>query len=189
MFGPYHVLGALGSRFAVHFLGPSRDPVASSIGAAVIPDGTWERDEPFDVLMVPGGQGTRTAVNDARLIDGIRRHSGGAELVASVCTGAALLATAGLLDGRRATSNKLAWEWVTSCGPLTEWVPQARWVTDGNVITSGGVAAGIDMSLALVARCHGEELARRLADGIEYEWHADPDRDPFAAKAGLVEPR
>jgi putative intracellular protease/amidase len=187
VFGPYHVLGALRTRFSVRLLGPTHDPISSSIGAAVVPDATWDTEASLEVVMVPGGQGARTAVGDARLLDAVRRHADTAELVTSVCTGAAILAAAGLLDGRRATSNKLAWEWVVSCGAMTKWVPEARWVTDGNVLTSGGVAAGIDMSLAIVARYHGDELARRLADGIEYEWHADPDRDPFARKAGLVD--
>jgi transcriptional regulator GlxA family with amidase domain len=106
--------------------------------------------------------------------------------VASVCTGSALLARAGLLDGHRATSNKLAFSWVTTQGEDVEWVARARWVEDRGRWTSSGVAAGIDMTLALVASIDGDERARQLADIIEYDWHADPTWDPFAVKHGLA---
>ena len=71
-------------------------------------------------------------------------------------------------------------------GPRVEWVPEARWVVDRNRWTSSGVAAGIDMTLALIGHLHGNDFAQRLADGTEYEWHTDADRDPFAAMNGLV---
>lgn len=137
--------------------------------------------------MVPGGRGTRTVVTNERLVAALRVHAAEAELVASVCTGAAVLAAAGLLDGRRATSNKLAFDWVRSQGPNVTWVPQARWVEDGNRVTSGGVAAGTDMALYLIAQLHGQDAAERLATALEYRWNADADDDPFAASAGLVE--
>jgi len=85
-----------------------------------------------------------------------------------------------LLDGFRATSNKREFEWATAQGSNVEWVPEARWVVDGNRWTASGVTAGIDMALALIADLHGEELAIEVADGAEYEWHRDPSSDPFA---------
>jgi transcriptional regulator GlxA family with amidase domain len=107
--------------------------------------------------------------------------------VSSVCTGAALLARAGLLDGRRATSNKLSFKWVTEQGPAVEWIlRQARWVEDGKFATSSGVSAGIDMTLALIAKLAGAESAERIAIRMEYEWHRDPSWDPFAKIHGLV---
>ena len=96
------------------------------------------------------------------------------------------LAVAGLLDGKRATSNKKAFDWVASLGPKTLWVPEARWVEDGNIITAGGVAAGMDMALRLVERLAGAEVAARTAEYAEYEWQRDPNWDPFARLAGLV---
>jgi putative intracellular protease/amidase len=99
----------------------------------------------IDVMLVPGGIGTRREVQTALLLDWLRQRAAQAEIVSSVCTGAALLARAGLLDGRRATSNKLSFKWVTEQGPAVEWIlRQARWVEDGKFATSSGVSAGID---------------------------------------------
>jgi transcriptional regulator GlxA family with amidase domain len=109
-------------------------------------------------------------------------------LVSSVCTGSGLLAAAGLLDGYRATSNKRAFQWATEQGPLVDWVTTARWVEDRDRWTSSGVAAGMDMALALVAHFLGEPFARKVADGIELEWHRDPSWDPFAALNGHTPP-
>ena len=110
------------------------------------------------------------------------------KMLTSVCTGSGVLAAAGLLDGYRATSHKRAFAWAVSQGPRVKWVPHARWVNDGNRWTSSGVAAGMDMTLAVVGHLQGEELADQIADTIEYEWHRDPQWDPFAAKNGLVQP-
>jgi transcriptional regulator GlxA family with amidase domain len=140
----------------------------------------------IDVILVPGGKGTRREVSNASLLGWLRRRADEAEIVTSVCTGAALLARAGLLDGRRATSNKFSFNWVTQQGPAVEWVKQARWVEDGKFATSSGVAAGIDMTLALIARLAGAETAEQIAIRMEYEWHRDPSWDPFARIHGLV---
>jgi transcriptional regulator GlxA family with amidase domain len=187
VFGPVQMLGALREQFRVHLLGPAADaPVVSSLGQRVLADRAWEDGARLDILMVPGGMGTRREVSNERLLAAVRAHAESAELVTSVCTGAAILAAAGLLDGRRATSNKRAFEWVKSQGPRVDWVAEARWVEDGNRITSGGVAAGIDMALYLVARLHGEPLAERIATQLEYRRQADASDDPFAARAGLL---
>ncbi|MBM4406921.1 MAG: DJ-1/PfpI family protein [Chloroflexi bacterium] len=189
-FGPMQMLAAASKSFQVRLLGPSLAPVTSAVGMTagprVLPDAVWETSEQLHVILVPGGRGTRTEVSNQRLLHGLKAHTTKAELMTSVCTGAALLAKAGLLDGKRATSNKLAFKWVTEQGPKTTWVPQARWVHDGNVITSGGVAAGIDMALGIIAQYRGQEAAHKLATAMEYEWHNDPAWDPFAKSAGLV---
>jgi transcriptional regulator GlxA family with amidase domain len=140
----------------------------------------------IDVMLVPGGIGTRREVQTALLLDWLRQRAAQAEIVSSVCTGAALLARAGLLDGRRATSNKLSFKWVTEQGPAVEWIRQARWVEDGKFATSSGVSAGIDMTLALIARLASAERAEQIAIRMEYEWHRDPSWDPFAKIHGLV---
>ena len=106
--------------------------------------------------------------------------------MSSVCTGSAVLAAAGLLDGYRATSNKRAFTWATSQGPQVEWVPQARWVEDRNRWTSSGVAAGMDMAVALIATLCGKGAAKDAAAQIELEVHTDPDWDPFAKLYGLA---
>lgn len=190
-FGPQQVLGVLPHLFEVVLLGPSAGAVTSSTGGTpgpqVVASHSWEDSSvAVDLLLVPGGQGTRVEVGNERLLAAVRHRAASAELVTSVCTGAAVLAAAGLLDGRRATSNKRAFEWVRTQGTDVEWVPEARWVVDGKMVTSGGVAAGIDMAFHLIERLHGHDLASRVATGIEYEWHDDPSWDPFAAAAGLV---
>jgi transcriptional regulator GlxA family with amidase domain len=116
----------------------------------------------------------------------LKQRAGQAETVSSVCTGAALLARAGLLDGRRATSNKRSFKWVTEQGPAVEWIRQARWVEGGKFATSSGVSAGIDMTLSLIAKLAGAENAEQIAIRMEYEWHRDPAWDPFAKTHGLV---
>ena len=106
--------------------------------------------------------------------------------VTSVCTGAAILARAGVLDGRRATGNKAFFQWVADQGPRVSWVREARWVVDGKFATSSGVSAGIDMALDLIARTAGTETAENLARAMEYEWHRDAGWDPFAKLWGLA---
>jgi transcriptional regulator GlxA family with amidase domain len=98
----------------------------------------------------------------------------------SVCSGSALLAKAGLLDGRRATSNKQYFQIAQSAGPKVEWIRKARWVDDGNRVTSSGVSAGIDMALHVIERLYGTKTAENMAKLTEYQWHRDADNDPFA---------
>ncbi len=188
--GPMQMLAGSSKTFQVKLLGPSMSPVASGVGQTagprLMPDDIWETSQRLDILLVPGGMGTRSEVGNQRLLEALRKHASSAELITSVCTGAAVLAKAGLLDGKRATSNKLAFKWVKEQGLKTTWVPQARWVVDGNVMTSGGIAAGIDMALAIFAHYRGEEAAAKMASLMEYEWHSDPSWDPFAKMAGLI---
>lgn len=108
------------------------------------------------------------------------------EYVTSVCTGSALLAKAGILDGLRATTNKKAFDWATSQGERVHWVKEARWVEDGRFFTSSGVSAGIDMTLALIQKMLGQEMANSIATLAEYEWQSDAGRDPFARIYGHV---
>ena len=104
----------------------------------------------------------------------------------TVCTGTALLAQAGLLDGRRATTNKMFFSWPETTWPAVRWVREARWVEDGTFWTSSGVSAGIDMALAVVARIADQQTADFLATATEYEWHRDAGWDPFARVHGLI---
>ncbi len=187
--GPLECLGNLREQFEVTLVGPAAGAVASAQGPALVADVGWSDAPAADLVLVPGGQGTRSLADDPAFCRWLAEWSAAASVVASVCTGAGLLASAGLLDGYRATSNKRAFAWVVGRSAQVEWVPRARWVHDRDRWTSAGVAAGIDMTLALVADLHGHELASGLADRIEYDWHRDADRDPFAAINGLVDPR
>lgn len=185
--GPFECFGGLPEHFELTLVGPEGAAVASAQGPALVADVAWADAPGVDIVLVPGGQGTRPLADDPAFCSWLAEWSATASLVASVCTGAGLLASAGLLDGYRATSNKRAFDWVTGCGPNVNWVPKARWVHDRNRWTSAGVAAGIDMSLSLIADLHGEAVATRLATRIEYDWHRDADWDPFAAINGLVD--
>ena len=134
----------------------------------------------YDLLLIPGGFGTRAAVNNEAFLKRLAEASQRATVTTTVCTGSALLARTGLLDGRPATSNKIAWDWVVKQGPRVAWKRQARWVDDGNIVTSSGVSAGIDMALNLIARLHGRDMAQASARFMEYIWHDDAADDPFA---------
>ena len=186
VFGPLELLGHLPERFSVQMLGPAPGPVTSAQGVEVVATHAYASAPSPDIVLVPGGIGTRALVTDTAFLSWLRSFASGARLVTSVCTGSGLLAAAGLLDGYRATSNKRAFSWASSQGRDVTWVPEARWVEDRDRWTSSGVAAGMDMTLALIARLHGDDLACEVADAVEYEWHRDPAWDPFAAKNGLV---
>jgi transcriptional regulator GlxA family with amidase domain len=147
-------------------------PSQAQYGFAEAPD--------YDILLIPGGFGTRAAVNHTQFLECLAAASQRARITATVCTGSALLARTGLLDGKPATSNKLAWNWVVQQGPKVKWVRQARWVDAEHIVTSSGVSAGIDMALSLVARLLGRDLALTAARNMEYRWHEEATDDPFA---------
>lgn len=186
IFGPLEMFGVLPELFELVTIGEQRPSIASTQGPRVVIEHSFDDAGQVDVLLVPGGIGTRVEVENEALLDFLRRQVPGLEILASICTGSGLLAKAGLLDGRRATSNKMAFAWAVAQGPRTTWVPEARWVEDGNVFTASGVAAGIDMALAVIARLVGPEIATRVANGTEYDWHRDPRWDPFAKIHNLV---
>lgn len=185
VFGPLEMFGVCTKEYEVLLLAESEGPVGSAQGP-VVQAAAIAGIETVDMILVPGGRGTRREMGNETLLGEIRRLAASAELTMSVCTGTALLARAGVIDGRRATTNKMAFKWVAGQSDKVDWVPQARWVEDGNVFTSSGVTAGMDMSLAVIARQYGEALAEKVAVWTEYEWHRDADWDPFAKTHGLV---
>ena len=184
--GPLESFGRLPEHYEIVMVGPAAGPVASAQGPAFVASCAYADSPEVDLVLVPGGIGTRALADDTEFLDWLRGWGGAAPVLTTVCTGAGLVAATGLLDGRRATTNKRAWEWATAQGPNVEWVAQARWVHDDDVWTSAGVAAGMDMALAIIAEQCGESVATDVANGIEYEWHRDAGWDPFAALNGLV---
>jgi putative intracellular protease/amidase len=184
VFGPLEAFGHV-PEMTIELLAERAGPVASAQGPSAHADHSFTDAPRLDLILVPGGIGTRTEVDNTALLAWLRRRAAEAELVTSVCTGAAILARAGLLDGRRATSNKAVFGWVAEQGPKVVWVPVARWVQDGKFVTSSGVSAGIDMALQLIADLDGQETAETIARGMEYEWHRDAGWDPFAKVWGL----
>lgn len=185
LFGPLEMFGMLSEQLSIRLVAEGREAVPSAQGPRSLPDDTFSDGVSYDVLLIPGGRGVRKEVENPFFMDWLRTASQDAEITASVCTGSALLARAGLLDGRRATTNKLAWEWATSQGRKVDWQPRARWVVDVPFYTSSGVSAGIDMSLALIADLTDEATADEVARWAEYQRHRDPGEDPFAEAAGL----
>lgn len=185
VFGPLEAFGNLPEAYRIVVVAEKAGPVASAQGPTVNAEAGFADAPALALLLVPGGIGTREAVDDRVLLDWLARRAADAEVVMSVCTGAAVLARAGLLDGRRATGNKAFFQWVASHGSRVEWVPRARWVEDGKFATSSGVSAGIDMALAVIARREGVEMAENLARMMEYDWHRDADWDPFAVTFGV----
>jgi len=186
VFGPLEMLGMYPETFQLHMVAEQSGAIASAQGPSSMIDASFSDGHQYDILLVPGGQGTRTQVNNSVMLDWLQTQSANAHYVTSVCTGSAVLAKAGLLDGRRATSNKLNFSFVASQGSNVQWQKQARWVEDGKFFTSSGVSAGIDMSLALIANVLDEAAAEQAAIWAEYEWHRDADWDPFAKIHGLV---
>ena len=186
VFGPLEMFGLLPEQFEIFLVAEEGDIISSSQGPKSLIDYHFDNCPEFDILLIPGGRGTRREVDNPALLAWLQSQAQTAQYVTSVCTGSALLARAGLLDGRRATTNKAAFEWVVSQGERVDWQKQARWVEDDNYFTSSGVSAGIDMSLALIAHLSGQETAEQVATWAEYEWHRDPAWDPFALSYGLV---
>ena len=180
VFGPVEMFGNLGDRMKVIMVAEEAGEIRSAQGPKCVADFGFDDCPHLDLVLVPGGFGTIQELNNDRLMSWLRDRSSKAEMVTSVCSGSAILAKAGLLDGRRATSNKQYFSFATAQGPKVKWVKEARWVDDGNIITSSGVSAGIDMALHVIERLYGTETAEGLANLTEYQWHRDADVDPFA---------
>ena len=185
MFGPLEFYGMLDEQFEISMVGEKNGLVTCSSGQRIAVDRTFADTSSYDVMLVPGGSGTRAEVENEVMLSWLRDASGHAELVTSVCTGSALLAKTGVLDGRQATTNKRAFDWVAAFGPNVDWIGQARWVEDGKYFTSSGVSAGMDMTLAAIAHMLGRETALNVETWAEYTWHQDASVDPFAVTHGV----
>ncbi|HKV75064.1 MAG TPA: DJ-1/PfpI family protein [Gemmatimonadales bacterium] len=173
--GPYEVFSVAGRRhglepFEVRLVAEHAEPVTLRNGFTVVPHCTWADCPPIDVLVIPGGYGTRREMDNPRLVDWIRQRSGEAELLLSVCTGSLILARTGLLDGLDVTTHFLAMDELRKAAPKAHVRTGGRFWDTGKVVTSQGVSAGIDMSLHIVARLLGDELAEECADYMEYHW-------------------
>ncbi len=185
-FGPLEMFGNMPGVVEVLMIGETGGAVKSGQGPSVATEYDFQSCPPLDLVLVPGGMSTRTEVDNPAMIDFLRQRGPQADVTMSVCSGAALLARAGLLDGLRATTNKMFFHEIASQSPTVEWVKEARWVDTGRYVTSSGVAAGIDMTLAVIERLYGHDIANSLAIATEIEWHRDSGWDPFAKIHGLV---
>jgi cyclohexyl-isocyanide hydratase len=172
MTGPYEVFTKFPGA-EVRLIWKTLEPVVAGGGMRIMPDTTFADCPQLDLVCVPGGAGMNPLMEDAETLAFLRRQAQGARYVTSVCTGALVLGAAGLLKGKRAATHWMSREMLAAFGatPVAE-----RVVVDGNVITGGGVTAGIDFALRTAAEVFGEDLAKAIQLGIEY----DP-RPPFSA--------
>ncbi|MDA0814483.1 MAG: DJ-1/PfpI family protein [Verrucomicrobia bacterium] len=173
--GPFEVFSVASHQsdppaFDVFTVAEKPGPVIARNGLSVNADHTLDTCPKPDLLLVPGGLGTRTEMNNALLIDWIKQTADAAELVLSVCTGALLLGKAGLLDGLDVTTHHVAYDLLREIVPSGTIHEDRRFVDNGKIITSAGIAAGIDMSLHVVERLLGEEAAAATARQMEYPW-------------------
>jgi len=164
------------SPFAVKLIAENVKPVMASGGLRVLPDFDLDNCPSLDILVVPGGWGTRKEIENQRLIAWIEKQGKQVETLNSVCTGSMLLGRAGLLDGLRATTHWRALEWMRDSFPKVTVDSNHHVVEDGRVLTSAGISAGIDMSLRVVARYCGETVARATARQMEYPFPDDNAR-------------
>ena len=165
--GPFEVFSLSG--FEVITVAES-SPVKMRNGLSVNPDYLLAEAPPLDILLVPGGPGARREIHNENLLHWIRERSHHVKLLLSVCTGALLLAKAGLVHDMELTTHHHALEELHAIAPMNKITPNVRWVDNDKVILSGGVASGIDMSFYVVANLLGEEAARKTADYMEYPY-------------------
>lgn len=178
--GPAEIFGNVGPDLKVIMVADKAGPVRSTQGVSLVSQYSYADCPPTDLILVPGGIGTLTQLRHPPLLDWLKERSTKAEIVMSVCSGSGILAKAGLLDGRPATTNKQSFKLITAWRKEVKWIKEARWVDDGDRVTSSGVSAGVDMALAVVARLYGKDRAELIADLVEHEWNNDPARDPFS---------
>jgi len=186
-YGPIELWGNMKRYVNIVTISAKRGEITSSQELKTVAEYGYEDSPPLDLVLVPGGMGAFKLIKDEPTLKWLREKAEKAEIVMSVCNGASLLAAAGILDGHSATTNKMLWKMSTEPGQNVQWVKKARWVDDGTVVTSSGVSAGIDMTVAVIARLYGKDIADQLARILEYEPHDNPNWDPFAKKAGLIE--
>jgi transcriptional regulator GlxA family with amidase domain len=164
------------SPFAVKLVSEQGGQITTSGGMRVAADHLFASCPQLDILCVPGGLGTRREVNSPVMLEWLRERAAQVELLTSVCTGSMLLGFAGLLEGKRATTHWRSLDWMAESFPDTTVVRDRHVVEDGDLVTSAGISAGIDMALTVVRRYHGEAIARATARHMEYPWPEGNER-------------
>jgi len=185
--GPFEVFSVTGRRhglepFAVSLVAERPGLVTLRNGFRVEPHATLAKTPGPDLLIIPGGQGTRREMHNPVVIDWVRRTAPRAELVLSVCTGSLVLASAGLLDGLEATTHHGAIDLLRETVPSARVREGVRFLDNGKVVVSAGISAGIDMSLHVVGRLLGQEMAEETAGYMEYHWDRN---DPSLEDVGM----
>lgn len=179
VFGPVELFSFV-DGWEIQYVAQQSGLVKSRQGIRVEATYSFDDVETTDLLLVPGGQGTRPLSTDTEFLKDLTQLADKANVISSVCTGSTLLAATGLLEGYSATSNKRSFEWATSFGDDVQWQARARWVEDGNRWTSSGIAAGIDMAAAMIRRWEGQAVLDQILKRAEIEVLTNPADDPFA---------
>ncbi|MDF2589105.1 MAG: dimethyladenosine transferase [Anaerocolumna sp.] len=176
-FGPVEILGKI-DNYVIKYYSLNGGIIVSAQNTPIV----TERSDiipPNNLLVIPGGIGTRELVDNKEFINKLKVCANESSFCLTICTGSALLAKTGLLNGIHATSNKKAFDWVKSVNENVDWIRKARWVVDGKFYTSSGVSAGMDMTLGFIRDQFSEQLAKDIANHIEYIWYSDSSCDLF----------
>lgn len=173
--GPFEVFSVAADSadpapFRVVTVAASRSPLRAVGGLTVTPDHDLASCPQADILLIPGGNGSRKAMRDDSILAWVTAQTKGAEIVASICTGALILGKLGFLDGQRAVTHGSAIEELRAVSDKIDVQPEARFIDNGKFLTSGGITAGIDMSLYLVKRLCGQALVDLVIREMEYDW-------------------
>lgn len=182
VFGPAEIFGRLIDKYTLKFYSLEGGVISNRHKVPIMTEKLETMTNSPELLLIPGGMGTRREVNNLELLNRIKDLALTSDYVLTVCTGSALLAKTGLLDGKQATSNKRAFSWVSTQGTNVNWDKKARWKIDGKYYTSSGVSAGMDMAFGFLSDRHGIDFARKIAKQIEYNWIEDKDYDNFIAQ-------
>ncbi|KAF8075227.1 class I glutamine amidotransferase-like protein [Lyophyllum atratum] len=191
-FGPLDALNTLAYDFPLNLsiIAETLEPVSTrapnapppnsgNFSESILPTHTFETAPQLDVLLVPGGRGTRDPKIQGA-IDFVAKVYPSLKYLITICTGAGIAARAGVLDDRSATTNKKHWATNIALRTQVKWIAHARWVVDGNIWTSSGISAGLDVIFAFITDVYGKEAADMVADSLEYERHTDSSWDPYA---------
>ena len=179
-FGPLEVLGRMTEHFNTECYSLEGGIIVSAQKVRVVTRPLAECPYELYSVLLPGGTGVPHCIHDDNFVRRLTELSKRAEYILTVCTGSILFSKTGLLDGKRATSNKRVFAWTGKESPQVRWIKKARWVRDGNIYTSSGVSAGIDMTLGFVSDLLGQNIAQQQSNEIEYEWKDNPADDPFS---------
>ena len=173
--GPFEVFSVTNELnnyglFNVYTVAERKRTIRAKNGLKVQPDYGFHGCPVPDILLIPGGSGTRKVMHHGRTLSWIKSTAAGVELLLTVCTGSLVLAITGLLDGLKATTHHEVIPLLRETATNTEVLPTRRFIDNGSVIVSAGISAGIDMCLYVIARLHGEVIASRTARYMEYSW-------------------
>lgn len=181
VFGPVEIFGKV-AAWQVQFYSQNGGLINNLDGVSIATKNFASIPKSIDTLFIPGGPGCRTLIQQTDFIHQLHLLAQKSQYVLTVCTGSALLAKTGLLNGRRATSNKRAFDWVKTSSTQTQWIKKARWIRDGKYYTSSGISAGMDMSLAFIQDIVDYKTATQIAARIEYHWQQDSQQNEFCPK-------